>query len=90
MSNANTQPRREDFRDSEVDFEILTPLFQQYFGLKKEHPNCLMLMRVGDFYEAYGEDAVTVAQDAEIVLTAKEEAERCRCPAFLSSRWILI
>ena len=72
MSNANTQPRREDFRDSEVDFEILTPLFQQYFGLKKEHPNCLMLMRVGDFYEAYGEDAVTVAQDAEIVLTAKE------------------
>jgi len=31
-----------------------------------------MLMRVGDFYEAYGEDAVTVARDAEIVLTAKE------------------
>ena len=49
MSNADTQPRREDFRDSEVDFEILTPLFQQYFGLKKEHPNCLMLMRVGDY-----------------------------------------
>ena len=67
-----THPKREDFRDSELDFETLTPLFQQYFGLKKENPNCVMLMRVGDFYEAYGEDAVTVARDAEIVLTAKE------------------
>ncbi len=67
-----THPKREDFRDAELDFETLTPLFQQYFGLKKENPNCLMLMRVGDFYEAYGEDAVTVARDAEIVLTAKE------------------
>ena len=67
-----TQQRREDFKDSEIDFELLTPLFQQYFGLKKEHPNTIMLMRVGDFYEAYGQDAVTVARDAEIVLTAKE------------------
>lgn len=67
-----TQPRREDFRDSELDFEQLTPLFQQYFGLKNENPQTLMLMRVGDFYEAYGEDAVTVSRDADIVLTAKE------------------
>ena len=67
-----TQTRREDFKDSELEFDALTPLFQQYFGLKNEHPNCVMLMRVGDFYEAYGEDAVTVARDAEIVLTAKE------------------
>lgn len=64
--------KREDFRDAEVDFDTLTPLFKQYFGLKKEHPQCIMLMRVGDFYEAYGEDAVTVSRDAEIVLTAKE------------------
>lgn len=67
-----TQTRREDFKDSELEFDTLTPLFQQYFGLKKQHDNCIMLMRVGDFYEAYGEDAVTVARDAEIVLTAKE------------------
>jgi DNA mismatch repair protein MutS len=63
---------RLEHRDQDLDFEVLTPLFAQYFGLKKEHPGCLMLMRVGDFYEAYGEDAVTVARDAEIVLTAKE------------------
>ena len=65
-------PRREDFCDADINFNELTPLFQQYFGLKKQHPNCIMLMRVGDFYEAYGEDAVSVSRDAEIVLTAKE------------------
>lgn len=67
-----TETQRETFRDEELDFETLTPLFKQYFGLKRQHPNSLMLMRVGDFYEAYGEDAATVARDAEIVLTAKE------------------
>ena len=67
-----TPPKREEFADNDLDFEILTPLFQQYYGLKKKHPNSLMLMRVGDFYEAYGEDAAKVAKDAEIVLTAKE------------------
>ena len=67
-----TPTKREDFADTDLDFNILTPLFQQYFGLKKKHPNSIMLMRVGDFYETYGEDAVKVANDAEIVLTAKE------------------
>jgi DNA mismatch repair protein MutS len=63
---------RLEHRDQDLDFDVLTPLFAQYFGLKNEHPGCLLLMRVGDFYEAYGEDAVTVARDAEIVLTSKE------------------
>ena len=71
-SMTDAQQEREEFRDMDLDFEVLTPLFAQYFGLKNEHSGCLMLMRVGDFYEAYGEDAVTVARDAEIVLTAKE------------------
>jgi DNA mismatch repair protein MutS len=63
---------RPEHSDQDLDIELLTPLFSQYFGLKNEHPGCLLLMRVGDFYEAYGDDAVTVARDAEIVQTAKE------------------
>ncbi|MCR5661237.1 MAG: DNA mismatch repair protein MutS [bacterium] len=50
----------------------LTPLFQQYFSLKEQYPDCLLLMQCGDFYEAYGEDAADFARDLEIVLTAKE------------------
>ncbi len=50
----------------------LTPLFQQYFDLKDAYPGFIMFMRVGDFFEAYGDDAETLARDAEIVLTSKE------------------
>ncbi len=71
---------RPEHRDQDLDFETLTPLFAQYFGLKNDHPGCLMLMRVGDFYEAYGEDAMTVARDAEIVLTAKEAGAGRKVP----------
>ncbi|MEW6279919.1 MAG: DNA mismatch repair protein MutS, partial [Candidatus Eremiobacterota bacterium] len=53
----------------------LTPLFVQYFDLKEAHPGCVMLMRVGDFYEAYGDDAERIARELEIALTAKESGE---------------
>ncbi|MBQ7528383.1 hypothetical protein IJT10_00570, partial [bacterium] len=52
--------------------KTLTPLFQQYYGLKEAFPDCLVLMQCGDFYEAYGEDAKIFARDLEIVLTAKD------------------
>jgi DNA mismatch repair protein MutS len=74
------QDDRPEHRDHDLDFEALTPLFAQYFGLKRDHSGCLMLMRVGDFYEAYGDDAVTVARDAEIVLTAKEAGAGRKVP----------
>ncbi|MEO0874955.1 MAG: hypothetical protein AAFY48_10145, partial [Bacteroidota bacterium] len=35
---------------------------QQYFQVKAKHPSAILLFRVGDFYETFGEDAVTAAQ----------------------------
>lgn len=55
-----------------MDESQLTPLFQQYYQLKGEQPGSLMLMRVGDFFEAYGEDAEILARDADIAQTSKE------------------
>lgn len=55
-----------------MDTSKLTPLFVQYFDLAEAHPGCLLLMRVGDFFEAYGPHAETLARDLEIVLTSKE------------------
>lgn len=69
-----------DFRDNDLEQTNLTPLFVQYFGLKQDHPGCLLLMRVGDFYEAYGEDAVTLARQAEIILTSKEAGAGQKVP----------
>lgn len=47
-------------------------MLEQYFGMKSRHPEAILLSRVGDFYEAYGEDAETVARALSIALTSKE------------------
>jgi DNA mismatch repair protein MutS len=48
-----------------------TPLIKQYFEMKSKHPDAVLLFRVGDFYEAYGQDALDVVEILSIVLTRK-------------------
>ena len=49
----------------------VTPLMKQYNAIKKEHPKTLLLFRVGDFYETFGEDAIKTSKILEIVLTKR-------------------
>jgi DNA mismatch repair protein MutS len=53
-------------------------MLQQYFRAKEAHPGVLMAMRVGDFYEFYGEDAETAARTLEITLTGREDGKNGR------------
>ena len=46
-----------------------TPLMKQYNQIKSKYPDALLLFRVGDFYETFGEDAVKAAAVLDIVLT---------------------
>jgi len=55
-------------------------MLKQYFSLKEQHPHCIMLFRVGDFYEAYGEDAETISKDLNILLTKKDCGEGQKIP----------
>ncbi|MDC0637138.1 DNA mismatch repair protein MutS [Flavobacteriaceae bacterium] len=48
-----------------------TPLMQQYNGIKAKYPDALLLFRVGDFYETFGQDAVKAAKILNITLTAR-------------------
>ncbi|MFD1166146.1 DNA mismatch repair protein MutS [Sphingobacterium daejeonense] len=48
-----------------------TPLMQQYNTIKAKYPGALLLFRVGDFYETFGEDAVKAAKILGIVLTKR-------------------
>lgn len=48
-----------------------TPLMKQYNQIKAKHPQALLLFRVGDFYETFGEDAVEAARILGIVLTSR-------------------
>ena len=50
---------------------VETPLMKQYFDIKAKHPDAILLFRVGDFYEMYGEDAVEGAEILGIVQTKR-------------------
>lgn len=53
------------------DSKSVTPLMRQYFKVKAKHPDAILLFRVGDFYETFGEDAVTASQALGIILTKR-------------------
>jgi DNA mismatch repair protein MutS len=57
---------------STVDRDQLTPMMRHYVETKDEYPQALLLYRVGDFYETFFEDACTIAQALELMLTSKE------------------
>lgn len=48
-----------------------TPLMQQYNAIKSKHPSALLLFRVGDFYETFGDDAIKAARVLGITLTKR-------------------
>ena len=50
---------------------VETPLMKQYNQIKSKYPGAILLFRVGDFYETFGEDAVKAAQILGIVLTKR-------------------
>ncbi|MBQ7634396.1 MAG: DNA mismatch repair protein MutS [Bacteroidaceae bacterium] len=55
--------------------ESLTPMMKQFFDFKAKHPDALLLFRCGDFYETYGEDAVTAAKALGITLTRRNNGK---------------
>ena len=57
-----------------------TPLIKQYFEVKAQHPEALLLYRVGDFYELYSDDAVTAARVLGLVQTKKSNGDKGPIP----------
>lgn len=50
-----------------------TPAMQQYYRFKKRHPGCVLLFRIGDFYEMFDDDAVAVSKAIGLTLTQRTE-----------------
>jgi DNA mismatch repair protein MutS len=59
---------------------IGTPLRQQYLDIKRRHPDAILLFRIGDFYEAFDDDARLIARELGIVLTSKPMGRNVRVP----------
>ncbi len=53
-----------------------TPLIKQFFSVKAQHPEAVLLYRVGDFYESYSDDAVLVSKVLGIIQTKKSNGDK--------------
>lgn len=70
---------------ADIDYDRVTPMMRQYLDTKKAHPDCILFFRLGDFYEMFFDDALTVSQELELTLTQKscgldEPAPMCGVP----------
>ena len=71
----------------------VSPVYRQYLEAQKRDPKAIVLLRVGDFYEAMGENARTVAEEAGLTLTSRdvglsERVPMCGFPYFASDAYI--
>jgi DNA mismatch repair protein MutS len=57
-----------------------TPMMEQYFRIKKQHPDAILFFRLGDFYEMFYEDAKVGSQALEIALTSRQKVPMCGVP----------
>ncbi len=57
-----------------------TPIRRQYLDIKAKHQNAILLFRLGDFYEAFDDDAQLLARELEISLTSKPMGKNMRVP----------
>ena len=53
----------------------LTPAMEQFVEMKKQYPDCVIMFRMGDFYEMFYEDAETATRELEITLTSRGKGE---------------
>ena len=53
-----------------------TPMLRHYFEVKAQHPEAILLYRVGDFYECYSDDAITASRVLGLVQTKKSNGEK--------------
>ena len=58
----------------------LTPMMKQYFEIKKNYPDTILMFRLGDFYEMFFDDAKKASAELELVLTGRDCGQEERAP----------
>lgn len=67
-------------RLQDVDLSKISPMMRQYVDVKTQNPNVIILFRIGDFYEAFFEDALLVSRELELTLTGRNAGLDERVP----------
>lgn len=73
--------------------EKVTPMMRAYLETKEQYPGCILFYRLGDFYEMFFDDAITVSKELELTLTGKacgleERAPMCGVPFHAADSYI--
>lgn len=76
-----------------MNFAKLSPMMQHYVHTKNEYKDCILFYRLGDFYEMFFDDAVTVSRELELTLTGKdcgleERAPMCGVPFHAADTYV--
>lgn len=58
----------------------VSPIWQKYQDLQKKYPDCIILYRLGDFYEVFGDNAVTLSNELGLTLTGRDVGLESRVP----------
>ena len=58
----------------------VTPMIRQYMAAKEQHPDAILLFRMGDFFECFFDDAVTAARELDLTLTSREKNKENAIP----------
>ena len=58
----------------------LTPMMKQYFQIKENYPDTILMFRLGDFYEMFFDDAKIASKELELVLTGRDCGQEERAP----------
>ncbi|AMW28615.1 MULTISPECIES: DNA mismatch repair protein MutS [Arthrospira] len=68
-SGSESLPNNADYR--QLDRSQLSEMMQRYIEVKDQYPHALLFFRVGDFFECFFQDAITISQELELVQTTK-------------------
>ncbi|MBQ8297161.1 MAG: DNA mismatch repair protein MutS [Ruminococcus sp.] len=77
----------------EIDRSKISPMMRQYFEVKDKYEDCVLFFRLGDFYEMFFDDAITVSKALELTLTGRdcgldERAPMCGVPFHSADMYI--
>jgi DNA mismatch repair protein MutS len=67
-------------KEQEEDSKNYTPMIEQYLEVKAQHPDVIIMFRIGDFYEMFFDDAKLASHELQLYLTGKSAGQKERVP----------
>ena len=85
-NNKNDEPSKEDFEEAMKELnkvkeeKSVSPIWKQYWEVQEKYSDSIIIYRLGDFYEVFGENAVTLANELNLTLTGRDCGLENRVP----------